>query len=160
MQWVIYVFVQCTMCDDEMDGCVVRVRGLPWSASNEEVHNFFEGLWTSCKCLRQQWYQPFCDQWDVTAYQCPSSSTIAALIAGCDIVDGKNGIHFTYVRDGRPSGEAYIELASEEDLEKALTRDKNHMGKRYIEGTYYSEWNTWCENINILGNVCMHYSFE
>ncbi len=54
----------------------------------------------------------------------------------CDIVGGKGGIHFTFVRDGRPSGEAYIELASEEDLEKALTRDKQHMGKRYIEGKH------------------------
>ena len=49
-------------------------------------------------------------------------------------MNGRNGIHFTYVRDGRPSGEAYIELESEEDLEKALSRDKHHMGKRYIEG--------------------------
>jgi len=49
-------------------------------------------------------------------------------------MNGRNGIHFTYVRDGRPSGEAYIELESEDDLEKALSRDKHHMGKRYIEG--------------------------
>ena len=56
------------------------------------------------------------------------------LFAGCDIVDGKDGINFTSTRDGRPSGEAYIELVSEKDLELALSKDKNHMGKRYIEG--------------------------
>merc|ERR1719414_1979633 len=39
----------------------------------------------------------------------------------------------TLTREGRPSGEAYIELATEEDLEKALAKDKKHMGKRYIE---------------------------
>jgi len=79
---------------DEEDGCVVRIRGLPWSASQDEV---------------------------------------AAFLEDCNVVDGKNGIHFTYVRDGRPSGEAYVEMASEDDLEKALSKNKQHMGKRYIE---------------------------
>lgn len=56
------------------------------------------------------------------------------MVTGVDIIGGKDGIHFTYVRDGRPSGEAYIELASEQDLETALAKDKHHMGKRYIDG--------------------------
>ena len=43
---------------------------------------------------------------------------------------------FTYVRDGRPSGEAYIELESEADVQDALKRDKQNMGKRYIEGEF------------------------
>lgn len=64
-----------------------------------------------------------------------SNIVVCPLFAtGCDIVDGKDGIHFTSTRDGRPSGEAYIELLSEKDLESALLKDKNHMGKRYIEG--------------------------
>ena len=57
------------------------------------------------------------------------------LVLDVNIVDGKLGIHFTYVRDGRPSGEAYIELESEEDVQEALKRDKQNMGKRYIEGS-------------------------
>lgn len=52
----------------------------------------------------------------------------------CNISGGHNGIHFTYVRDGRPSGEAYVEFDDEEELQKALTKDKHHMGKRYIDG--------------------------
>lgn len=40
----------------------------------------------------------------------------------------------TTTREGRPSGEAYIELASEEDVEAALKMDRKHMGKRYVEG--------------------------
>ena len=54
-------------------------------------------------------------------------------MAGVNIV----GIHFTFVRDGRPSGEAYIELSSEEDVHTACKRDKEHMGKRYIEGLLF-----------------------
>jgi len=79
---------------DYEDGTVVRMRGLPWSASQEEVANFLED---------------------------------------CNIVGGNEGIHFTYVRDGRPSGEAYVELASADDMSRALEKNKQHMGKRYIE---------------------------
>jgi len=51
----------------------------------------------------------------------------------CNILNGEDGIHFTFVRDGRPSGEAYVEFESEEDLEKALEQHKKNMGKRYVE---------------------------
>ena len=67
-----------------------------------------------------------------------SNGVLYIAAADCDIVGGKNGIHFTYVRDGRPSGEAYIELRSEDDVQQALTKDKQTMGKRYIEGNAYS----------------------
>ena len=50
---------------------------------------------------------------------------------GCNVVD----IHFTFTRDGRPSGEAYIELETDQDVNVALSKNQQHMGKRYIEGT-------------------------
>ena len=38
---------------------------------------------------------------------------------GCNIRGGpKNGIHFTYSSEGRPSGECFVELVSLEDMEK------------------------------------------
>ena len=43
-------------------------------------------------------------------------------------------VHLTMTRENRPSGEAYIELATEEDLEEALKMDRKSMGKRYVEG--------------------------
>ena len=55
-------------------------------------------------------------------------------LLGCEILGGTDGIHFTYVRDGRPSGEAYVELANSESLTHALSKDQNNLGKRYIEG--------------------------
>ena len=53
---------------------------------------------------------------------------------GCSIKEGPEGIHFTYVRDGRPSGEAYIEMSSQQDMDLALKKDQLNLGKRYIEG--------------------------
>ena len=46
-----------------------------------------------------------------------------------------DSVHLTVTREGRPSGEAYIELDTEEDLEEALKKDRESMGKRYVEGT-------------------------
>jgi len=41
----------------------------------------------------------------------------------------------TQTREGRPSGECYVEVASENDLEEALKKDHKYMGRRYVEGT-------------------------
>jgi len=62
--------------------------------------------------------------------------TVCSCISGGYCVTGTNviDIHFTFTRDGRPSGEAYIELASEQDVVIALSKNQQHMGKRYIEG--------------------------
>ena len=49
-------------------------------------------------------------------------------------VAGAESIHMTMTREGRPSGEAYIEMATEEDVELALKNDRKNMGKRYVEG--------------------------
>ncbi|XP_045104186.1 heterogeneous nuclear ribonucleoprotein H2-like isoform X2 [Portunus trituberculatus] len=73
---------------------VVRVRGLPWSATVEDVLKFFDGV---------------------------------------NIKGGRDGIHLTLSREGRPSGEAYIEVASEEDVALAEKKHNQHMGRRYIE---------------------------
>ncbi|XP_053462804.1 heterogeneous nuclear ribonucleoprotein F-like isoform X4 [Nycticebus coucang] len=80
------------------EGFVVKLRGLPWSCSIEDVQNF---------------------------------------LSNCTIHDGPGGIHFIYTREGRQSGEAFVELGSEDDVkmlaEKALGRHKERIGHRYIE---------------------------
>ncbi|XP_028399699.1 heterogeneous nuclear ribonucleoprotein H-like isoform X2 [Dendronephthya gigantea] len=74
---------------------IVRARGLPWSATKDDIQQFF---------------------------------------SGCEIEGGaQDGIHFTFSRDGRPSGECFVEFATIEDFNRALTRDNEHMGKRYVE---------------------------
>jgi len=80
------------MGDDEK--FVVRVRGLPWSATQDEIAEFF---------------------------------------CNCNIDGGAKGIHLTTNREGRPSGDAYIELETQDDVTQALKKDRATMGKRYLE---------------------------
>lgn len=80
---------------DQDDGYVVKLRGLPWSATVEEILKFFRDS---------------------------------------NVSGGVDGVHMTLSKEGRPSGEAFVEFQSEEDLKQALKRDRDHMGNRYIEG--------------------------
>uniref|UniRef100_F6RXS2 Heterogeneous nuclear ribonucleoprotein H3 n=1 Tax=Xenopus tropicalis TaxID=8364 RepID=F6RXS2_XENTR len=97
------------------DEFIVRVRGLPWSCTKEEVLEFF---------------------------------------SECSIIEGVSGIHFTTSKEGRPSGEAFIILDTEEDLKKALEKDRKYMGHRYIE--VFKSNNTemeWVLKHNSTGDV-------
>lgn len=42
-------------------------------------------------------------------------------------------VRFTVDKEGRPSGRAYVDFNSEQDLEQALKQDGDCIGKRYIE---------------------------
>ncbi|CAL8362170.1 unnamed protein product [Lota lota] len=76
------------------EGYVVRIRGLPWSCSVEEVSRFF---------------------------------------SDCKVANDGNSVHFTFTREGRPSGEAFVELESDEDLKIAVKKDRETLGHRYVE---------------------------
>ena len=58
---------------------------------------------------------------------------IANFFHDCSIIGGKDGIHIKLTLEGNSSGEAFIELASEEDAEKAFQHHNEHMGHRYVE---------------------------
>lgn len=59
--------------------------------------------------------------------------------AECKIANNGTNIHFTYTREGRPSGEAFVEFESEEDLKIAVKKDRETMGHRYVEGKRVAE---------------------
>lgn len=80
--------------DSRLQGYVVRLRGLPYSATAADVSEFFSGV----------------------------------QLSGED-----PAIVFAQSFDGRPTGEAYVELANEEALSMAMMRHKELMGSRYIE---------------------------
>ncbi|KAJ1068293.1 hypothetical protein K5549_021618, partial [Capra hircus] len=51
----------------------------------------------------------------------------------CKIQNGAQRIRFIYTREGRPSGKAFVELESEDEVKLALKKDRETMGHRYIE---------------------------
>ncbi|XP_041956682.1 G-rich sequence factor 1 [Alosa sapidissima] len=51
----------------------------------------------------------------------------------CRIREGAKGIHFMHLKDGRPNGQAFMEMETEEDVSKALERHRQYLGPRYIE---------------------------
>uniref|UniRef100_A0A8C7E4G8 RRM domain-containing protein n=1 Tax=Naja naja TaxID=35670 RepID=A0A8C7E4G8_NAJNA len=77
--------------EDYVGNYVIKVRGLPWSCSADEVQRFFCG------------------------------------------------------KRGRPNGEAFVELETEQDLKFALKKDRKPMGQRYVEvyrsNKFEMDWN-------------------
>eukprot|EP01135_Chromosphaera_perkinsii_P011827 Nk52_evm18s2506 gene=Nk52_evmTU18s2506 len=73
---------------------VVRLRGLPWSSTEQDIEKFFEGS---------------------------------------QIRKRDDAILVTTNRDGKKTGEAYVQFESVEDAKKALEKHKHNMGERYIE---------------------------
>lgn len=76
--------------DDEFT--IVKLQGLPWEATDDDVVEFFEGL---------------------------------------DIVTG--GVYIEKTCVGRASGNAYVEFVDNDNASAALEKDRENMGKRYIE---------------------------
>ena len=72
--------------------CVVRVRGLPFNITEEDVANFFGDV------------------------QIPAQ-----------------GVHMVYNAQDRPTGEAFIEMNTEQDVQGALQHNGMALGHRYIE---------------------------
>ncbi|KAK2164607.1 hypothetical protein LSH36_61g06028 [Paralvinella palmiformis] len=46
---------------------------------------------------------------------------------------GNRGIHIVYTRQGQAAGMAYVEFVTSVDCKKAVEKDKQYIGKRYIE---------------------------
>jgi hypothetical protein len=66
----------------------------------------------------------------------PFSATAADVIAfleGVQLAEGPGAIVFTFTADGRPTGEAYVEVVDEAAVAAAMQKHKELMGARYIE---------------------------
>ena len=86
-------------------GYVVRLRGLPFTATAIDVIQFLSAG---------------------TKGSAISSSEI-------EVLRGVDGVVFTFSPDGKPNGEALVELKDEMSMRMAMKRHKEMMGNRYIE---------------------------
>lgn len=63
-----------------------------------------------------------------------TNQDIMDFLKDCDILNGEKGVHLAIShRDGRPNGEAFVELATIGDVDKAFEHNKMVLGHRYIE---------------------------
>lgn len=71
-----------------------------------------------------------------------TSKDILDFLKECQVMEGEKSVHLAIShRDGRPNGEAFVELATPDDVEKAFEYNKNVLGHRYIESESESEAN-------------------
>lgn len=61
------------------------------------------------------------------------------MICSRDEDQSKLAIYLMTNSDGRPSGEAFIQVATEVDVEAACNKNNQLMGQRYIEGRYSND---------------------
>merc|ERR1719163_1840698 len=71
---------------------VVKMRGLPYKVTRNDILEFFSGLAVPL-----------------------------------------NGVHLMFNEREQPTGEAYVEFSSPEDRERAMSKDRQHIGGRYVE---------------------------
>ncbi|XP_063776189.1 G-rich sequence factor 1 isoform X2 [Pseudophryne corroboree] len=62
-----------------------------------------------------------------------TAEDVLNFFSGCNIRNGEDGVHFMFNRDGKPRGDAVIELETADDLAKALEQHKRYLGQRYVE---------------------------
>uniref|UniRef100_A0A3Q0KU69 Putative heterogeneous nuclear ribonucleoprotein (Hnrnp) n=1 Tax=Schistosoma mansoni TaxID=6183 RepID=A0A3Q0KU69_SCHMA len=62
-----------------------------------------------------------------------NADDIISFFHDCRIRGGKRGIYFPQGSNGRSNGEAFIELESKDDKQKAMAHHNQHLGRRYIE---------------------------
>lgn len=62
-----------------------------------------------------------------------NAQDILRFFEGIELSGGEAGVIFTCTPDGRPAGEAYVEVTSADGKQAALAKHKEKIGSRYIE---------------------------
>ncbi|ODN05134.1 Heterogeneous nuclear ribonucleoprotein F [Orchesella cincta] len=90
------------------------------SESNSRNSNYHEGMDHIVKLRGLPW-------------SCTKDDIVEFLGPECQIYGDAEGVHLVTSPEGKASGEALVELASDHDQDVALKKDKQNMGHRYIE---------------------------
>ena len=69
---------------------------------------------------------------------------IADFLDRVNIVGGHRGIIITTDDRGRPSGDAYVEVETVDDVDLALKMNRRDMGSRWVgSDMWVGEWGRW-----------------
>ncbi|XP_026683580.1 heterogeneous nuclear ribonucleoprotein H2-like, partial [Diaphorina citri] len=132
---------------EEVEGFVMNLRGLPFSATEDDILKFFDGInvksgRAGIHILLSREGRPSGEAFvevesedDCTAAEKKDRQHIGEryIEDGINVKSGRAGIHILLSREGRPSGEAFVEVESEDDCTAAEKKDRQHIGERYIE---------------------------
>jgi heterogeneous nuclear ribonucleoprotein F/H len=113
---------------------VVKLRGLPWSCTIEDIIKFLEPIKIVFKKIEIE---------DISSDVSNLSSTPS--------------VYLTTNTEGRPSGEAFIEVEEETDVDTALLKNNNLMGQRYIE-VFKSNYDQLSKHIEESRNRTLNWS--
>ncbi|XP_069781673.1 G-rich sequence factor 1 isoform X4 [Narcine bancroftii] len=129
-----------SLLEMEQNVFVVKARGLPWSCSVEDVLGFFSVFELSnsdVDFLLKRLHSSGKELTDGSVvrlrglpFSCITEDIIR-FFAGLDIVE--NGVTITRDHRGRNTGDAFVQFASQEMAERALAKDREMIGSRYIE---------------------------
>lgn len=64
--------------------------------------------------------------WPCWADEVQRCCFVLCVFSDCNIQNGAQGIRFIHARQSRPSGEAFVELESEDEVKLALKKERNY----------------------------------
>lgn len=106
--------------------CILKLRGLPFSATVHDIVQFFSDpqltLSQPVDLSQCVYVALFALKMGLFTFQSARTSTCPA-----------HSVHVASLADGRPSGQAFVEFASEEDAQMALRKNRATLGTRYVE---------------------------
>lgn len=106
------------------DESVVRLRGLPWDATEADIAEFFQGK-LNFDCISAIF---MCD---LQVKFNKITILLLCMMTGLQIKQN-NGIHIPHNKNGRASGEAFVHFETLEDCDQALDRNMNKLGHRFV----------------------------
>lgn len=117
------------------DAAVLRLRGLPFQATEEEVVEFFEDVQLEQVVLCRRNGRWRCLSFSNTALVCSvlGSYHHCCWLYGYSLDFMPVFSKLSLIPAGRATGEAYVQLGNPEDMPEALKLNKKYVGRRYIE---------------------------
>ena len=62
-----------------------------------------------------------------------TKNEVMQFLSDCKVKNEKDGVHMLVGPDGRPTGEALVELETQQDVDSAMKHDHQNLGRRYVE---------------------------
>ena len=62
-----------------------------------------------------------------------TKNEVVQFLSDCKVKNEKDGVHMLVGPDGRPTGEALVELETQQDYDRAMKHDHQNLGRRYVE---------------------------